>query len=127
MTVKYLHIRELEPNGDISSFGGMTIAYVIVDSPGVAGIAFNLVKCHPDDRFNFATGRELASKKLNEEGPLEVLPLEHPISHTIIDYVANVWCPSRRKYCGYAIDVIPDHKHRWFSTFTPAQSEIRLD
>lgn len=133
LTIKFLHIRELESlvSGEaldaIKPHGGVTVAYSVVDTPGISGICFNLAKCHPDDRFCYETGRQHASKKLSEEGPLEVLPLEHPISHTIIDYIANQWWPSRRKYGGYAIDVWPDDKFRWMSTFTPAQSYIEGD
>lgn len=112
-------------HGEILPHDGATIAYTVVDRPAVAGICVHVVKCHPDDRFEYDTGRKLAAKKLKEEGPVDVLSLTHPISETIVDWFANQWCPSRRKYAGYAIDVIRDRKFRWLSRFTPSQSEIR--
>lgn len=124
MTCKFLHVRQLDEQGDISPFGGLTVVYSIVDTIAVAGVCVNLAKCHPDDRFCFETGRLLASKKLFEEGPLDVLTLDHPISFAIVDWVANKWLPTRRKYGGYAVDIWPDDKHRWVSNFTPSQQYI---
>jgi hypothetical protein len=126
MRVKFLHVREVDPDGVILPYGGMTAAYSVVDTDDVGGICVAVVKHHPNDphSFEYARGREYAAKKLMESGPDEVLPLEHPYSHTITDWIANQWCPSRRKYCGYAINIWPDEQGRWVSDFTPAQCHI---
>lgn len=121
MTVKYLHVREIDEYGDLKHFGGLTVAYTLVDTEGVAGICVHLAKCHPSDRFCYKIGRETALKKLQTEGPLEVLPLEHPISQTIIEWLSYIWCPSRSAYCGYEIDIIKDPAGRWISDFQPSQ------
>lgn len=124
MAIKFLHIREIDDEAKIMSFGGLTIAYTIVDSPSIAGICIHLSKCHPDDRFCYETGRQLASKKLQNDGPLDIISISHPISYAIIDWLCNQWWPSRRKYGGFTINIWQDVNHRWVSHFTPSQSYI---
>lgn len=124
MSCKFLHIRLIDSDNKIQPHDGLTVAYTTVDSPSVSGICFNVAKCHPDDRFEYQVGRQEAAKKLNEQGPLEVLPLTHPISEAIVDWIANTYWPSRRKYGGFSIDVQRDKKFRWLSQFTPSQQYV---
>ena len=122
MTTKFLHVRELDRKGELSPTGGLTVAYSIVDSLSAAGICLNLAKCRSDDLFCFKTGREIAARKLLEQGPLDVLPLEHPFGFTIVDWICTVWWPEA-SYGGFVINIFQDfdrsRRNFWYSDFRP--------
>ena len=129
MTIKYLHIREVDEEGNLCAGGGLTIAYTISDVEGMQQIFLNWVKCHPDDHFEYRIGRELAAAKLKDEGPFEILDLEHPISNSIVDWVCTVLWPGGAESIdmGFVIDVDKDGKGRWISDFLPAQGLINFE
>jgi len=79
MTVKFIHIRECDEDGNILNNGGCTIAY----SATKKEIFLNLALCHPRDQFCRKTGREVAAEKLHQEGPLDFIELNHPISEAV--------------------------------------------
>lgn len=117
-----MHVREIDPKGELSPTGGLTVAYSIVDSNSVAGICLNLAKCRSDDLFCFKVGREIATRKLHEQGPLDVLPLEYPIGFSIIDWLCDVWWPDA-SYGGFCINIFQDftrtRRNSWYSDFRP--------
>lgn len=83
------------------------------------------------ERFCYKTGREVAAAALKTFGPLEILDLEHPISVSIADWVANsLWPagPAVGGYCGsdmgFPIDIWQDKRGRWLSDFQPAEGIV---
>jgi hypothetical protein len=126
MTVKYLHLRAMDEDGYILPKGGVTVAYVLTEIEGMQHIYVAPVKCHPNELFCYKTGRELAAKRLKDEGPTEVLDLEHPISETIVDWICNSWWPigPKSREMGFAIDAMRDERMRWVSDFYPSQNEV---
>ena len=108
---KYLHIRACEFDGEICNKGGLTLAYLV--SPEMGAIFLHWAKCHPSDNFCYQIGRELASKRLFEDGPAEVLELTHPVSETLREWIQF------SLYSG-DIELMQESKrHRWLCTFSP--------
>lgn len=60
MSVKFFHIRNLTPYGDVSNNGGMTVAYQAKDKE----IAYAVAVCSKKDNFCKKTGRDLAFSRL---------------------------------------------------------------
>ena len=119
--VKYIHIRELDESFNLSPFGGLTLAYSV--SQELGSIFLNWAKCHPDDHFCYKSGRELAAKRLKEDGPYDILETEHPITKFLLDWVEQVLWPDLQ---GYRICVYLDPQaNRWVSTFTES-NETRI-
>lgn len=84
-----------------------------------------------NERFCYKEGRKQAEAALKAQGPVEILELDHPISLSIADWVANSLWPSGPAVAGYtgddmgfAIDVWQDAKGRWVSDFQPAQGIV---
>jgi hypothetical protein len=130
MTVRYMHIRWADEEGNIQPTGGVTLAYTTTDKDIVAA----WTKCRFDELFCFAKGRFVASEKLkNPEGQFDILPLCHPISEVLAEYIAtDVWpntMPSDLGYrgddMGYPIDVYKDERNRWISTFEPSPGLVQ--
>lgn len=59
----FMHIRNLDRNGNISNYGGTTVAYREV--PG--GVEFAEAWCSNRDNFNKAYGRAKAAGRLNSD------------------------------------------------------------
>ena len=83
-------------------------------------------RIHTCERFCYKTGRTVARTELETEGPADVLPLAHPISATIAEWVATVLWPSGTEAAhyigddmGYPIDIWTDKKGRYVSDFLP--------
>jgi len=81
VTVRFLHIRECDEHGEIQNTGGATIAFAV--SPELDAIFVQLALCSRKDQYNKKTGRELAAKRLVDEGPLDILGYKHPISDAV--------------------------------------------
>jgi hypothetical protein len=125
MTVRYLHIREVNDKGVIEPRGGVTVAYTIDYANGAVYAAW--VKCRPDELFCYQAGREYAAERLaNRDGDFEVLDLSHPVSNSIIDWIASEVWPSgpESRGMGFGIDVWQNDKGRWCSDFIPSQLNV---
>ena len=59
--VYFMHIRNVDARGEISNFGGATIAYREIDG----GFEFAEAWCSDRDNFNKAYGRAKAQGRLN--------------------------------------------------------------
>ena len=103
--VKFIHIRECDEDGELLQFGGATIAYTTNET--LKSIFLNVSKCSVNDHFSRKIGREVAQKRLRDDGPLEILDLLHPISQTI-----KWWFIHSNNYV-----LIRDAKGRYMSTF----------
>ena len=125
MTVKFLHVRVVDENNCLSPTGGVTVAYTISDVEGLQQIFLNYVKCHPNELFCYKTGREIAEARLKDEGPDEILDLEHPISDYIVDWLGSVaWPAYNHPNTGFSIDIVKDERGRWISDFEPSQNDV---
>ena len=103
--VKFIHIRECDEDGELLQTGGATIAYTINET--LKSIFLNVSKCSVNDQFSRKIGREVAQKRLKDDGPLEILDLLHPVSQTI-----KWWFIHSNNYV-----LIRDAKGRYMSTF----------
>lgn len=132
MTIKYMHVRRVDPlTGKLCATGGVTVAYCVTEVQNFEYIYVTMVKCRNTERFCYAIGRQYAKELLEKEGPMEVLELTHPISEAIADWIMNEVWPMGSYALGYdgddmgfAIDLYKDDKGRWTSTFEPSQSPI---
>lgn len=129
MTIKYLHVRAVDEDQQLLPTGGITVAYTVTGKDIVAA----WVKCRPDELFCFATGRKEAEKKLSSpNGEFEVLPLDHPISATLVDWLATVVWPMgpESRGMGHAIDIwwdgVDEYRGRWISDFAPSQLHVNF-
>jgi len=119
--IRYLHVREMDDEGYIYNNGGVTVAYKV----GPEVIVLAAVKLNPNEQFQFAKGREYAKRRLDnaasDPGVADIIDIAHPITETIIDWVATVYWPSlpESQGGGYVIDIGQDHKKRWMSNFAP--------
>ena len=77
--IKILHIRECDEEGNLLNKGGCTIAYTCTKQD----ILLNASFCHPKDQFCKKIGREVAIQRLRDEGPLDIVELNHPISEAV--------------------------------------------
>lgn len=136
LTVKYMHIRLVDPVGEIYPCGGVTLAYTTTQTD----IVVAWTKCRDDELFCFAKGRAEALKKLQAvDGDVEVLTLQHPISATLADWIATtVWPGARPEDMGYGgdeansiwgfpIDIYQDSRNRWLSDFQPAMGFVNFE
>ena len=115
--IKYLHVRQIDEDGTITPYGGLTVAYTCTPTD----ICFQVAMCHDDDLFCYDRGRRIARGRLQspktgkrangtDRPDITVIPLEHPITQTIVSWLELEWFAS-------PIDIHLDHKFRWVSTF----------
>lgn len=109
MTIKFIHIRECDELSEISHTGGCTLAYT--PSPEMGYIFLNMSQCSVNDRFSRKTGRELAAKRLKDDGPLDIIEFTHPNSEAV-----RWWFMKYFNCC-----LIKDPKGRWCSTFVSVE------
>lgn len=71
MKPQFVHIRDLQENGQFQTHGGITIGYVFDDENKqiVAAVA----RCCPRDKFVKAIGRNLILTRLREVDPTQVI------------------------------------------------------
>lgn len=114
---KYLHIRQYDVDTlELSSTGGITLAYTA--NKDIDGIFISLAQCSQRDQFSRKIGRELASKRLYEDGPLDVINFSNPVSESVRRWVQE-W---------FNISLIQDGKGRWISDFiTPDYEGLSLE
>lgn len=116
--IRYCHIRVVNPKtGVIQPKGGLTCAYQIIPIQtedavleGIEHISFAVAYCKDIDLFCYKTGRAIAAKRLLEQGPLDIIPLIHPISEQLAE-----WCGTN--YFDIATEVWCDEKGRWLTYF----------
>ena len=89
MTIRFLHIRECDEEGELLQTGGLTIVYTV--SYEMKEIFLNIAKCSVNDQFSRKIGREVAEERLKKDGPLEMLELFHPISETLRWWFVRSW------------------------------------
>ena len=106
-----MHIRECDGVGEILHTGGMTVAYSV--SEEMEAIFLNISMCSVNDQFDRRIGREVAAKRLMEDGPLEIIPLSHPVSQAI-----RWWFISTYRYV-----LIQRSNKKWCSTFVPCEGD----
>ena len=112
--VKYLHIRKVDSEGQISSFGGVTIAYTCT----LTDIIFQKALCNDGDRFCYELGRRIAEGRLRSKKiEAEIIPLAHPIIGTLVNWIAD-------NICDVPIEIVMDVKHRWISDFCGTESDF---
>ena len=102
---KYMHIRRVDENGAIMSTGGITIAWTGNES--LDGIFVHYAECSVRDQYSRKIGRQLASKRLFEDGPVDIIPFNHPISESIRLWIQQ-W---------FDIYLMQDEKKRWVADF----------
>ena len=74
--------------------------------------------CHDNDLFCFRVGREIAGGRLKSpKHETTVLELHHPITQTIVDWLALEWFE-------VPVHIYLDSKNRWVSTFIPDESIV---
>jgi hypothetical protein len=66
MSIRYFHVRDLDDYGQISSRGGMTVAYEVED-PEYMTIKYGVARCSKEDNFSKSYGRHVANTRLNSE------------------------------------------------------------
>ena len=60
--------------------------------------------------FAYKTGRAIATARLRQADPYDIIPVAHPISHNLAYWFAG-------NYFDEPITLVRDHKGRWLSTF----------
>ncbi len=105
MTTKCLHIRQVDENGVIMAGGGLTIAWTA--NVDLGHIFVHYAQCSQRDQFSRKIGRELASKRLKEAGPIELIPFNHPISEAIRRWIQEY----------FDIFIYQDDKGRYVADF----------
>lgn len=109
MTVRYLHVRACDQDGNLLHKGGLTVAYTANESMGM--IAMGWAKCHDNDNFCYRTGRAIASGRLKSaDGQPDIVDFVHPISEQVRRWVADVLFNG-------GITLIRDPRRRTLSTF----------
>ena len=111
--IKYLHIRKLDEEDRISPKGGITLAYTCTSSD----ICLAYAICHDNDLFCYEIARRIARGRLQAPTyDVTVIPLEHPISITLVDWVST-------EIFEVPVDIFKDEKGRWVSTFFSEEGE----
>ena len=112
--IKYLHIRKVNSKGQISSHGGLTIAYTCT----LTEIIFQKALCNDSDLFCYDLGRRIAEGRLRSKKiDPEIIALTHPIIQTLVDWIAA-------NICDVPIEIVMDAKHRWISDFMGIESDF---
>ena len=115
--VKYLHIRRLDENNLISPHGGLTIAYTCT----LTEICMATAMCHDNDLFCYDIARRIARGRLQSvKVETTVIPLTHPITQAIVDWVSLEWFD-------VPISIFLDPKRRWVSDFQPDDGVAVVD
>ena len=107
--IKYLHVRALNDENELSPNGGLTVAYTCT----LTDIVLQVAKCHENDLFCHRIGREIAFGRLKSKKIEDVIiPLTHPVTQCIVDWISF-------EHFTVPIDIHLDAKHRWVSDFEP--------
>lgn len=107
--IKYLHVRQIDDEGNLSPNGGLTVAYTCT----LTDIILQVARCHENDLFCHRIGRAIATGRL-QSGKVanEVIPLTHPITQCIVDWLCL-------EHFTVPIAISLDSKNRWVSNFEP--------
>jgi hypothetical protein len=109
MTVKYLHVRKLDEDNNLSSNGGVTVAYTCT----LTEICLAYALCHDNDRFCYDIARRITKGRLlSPKYDTYIIPLKHPITYTIVDWIS-------KEIFEEPINIFLDDKYRWVSDFFP--------
>ena len=93
--VRFIHIRLIDEKGEISLYGGLTVAYDVMKDQIVFATSRCRVPAYTDagnwdegDRFNRKLGQMISAGRLKKNGPEDVVPLVDPIQQHLVDYIA---------------------------------------
>ena len=104
--IKFLHIRQIDEKNNILPQGGMTIAY----TKTLDEVMFNVARCHLEyDNYCRRVGREIAVNRMRKFGPEDVIPLTHPVTEGLVNWISN-------SYFDVPIEIKRLGKH-WVSNF----------
>lgn len=114
--IKYLHVRALDNKNRIATSGGITVAYTCTKDE----ICMAVAACHDNDHFNYEIGRRITKGRLQSQKcePI-VIPLKHPITATIVEYLMMEWFE-------VPISIYLDDKFRWVSDFIPDEEGVSI-
>ena len=105
--VKYLHVRQLDEGNQLSPHGGVTVSYTCT----LTEICMAIAMCNSADLFCYDIARRISAGRLQSPRyETIVIPLKHPITGTIVEYL-------EREICDAPISIWQDDHHRWVSDF----------
>ena len=107
--VKYLHVRTIDEDNNLSPNGGLTVAYTCT----LTEIILQVARCHENDLFCHRIGRLIAEGRLKSKKVEDVvIVLTHPITQCIVDWLCL-------EHFTVPISIFLDPKNRWVSDFEP--------
>lgn len=76
MSVKFIHVRQWDKRGAVEACGGKTVAYKIVEDTNSKTVVYGIAKCHVNDNYSKAVGRDLSLNRMSSEPYVFSFPKE---------------------------------------------------